>query len=248
MSSAAEKAAKSNTKPTRLRRYWREWRAFVYFVIAMLIFRGVVADWNQVPSGSMIPTILKGDRIVVDKLGYDLRVPLTSFHLLKWADPKRGDIVTFTPPESYTGSVSVYVKRLVGVPGDTVELRDGRLIINGVKATYKSVSDELNTYMAEELPELRRDTHQLREETILGQTRVIMESKRRGRRASKSFEPVIVPEDSYIVMGDNRDNSVDYRAFGFLSRDQIWGRAYGIAFSLDDGWMFRIERFFTDLS
>ena len=69
---------------SRPRRYWREWRGFVLFIVVMLLFRSAIADWNQVPTGSMIPSILEGDRIVVDKLAYDLRVPFTFVRLARW--------------------------------------------------------------------------------------------------------------------------------------------------------------------
>ena len=96
---------------------WLEWRTLVIFLIVMVLFRSAIADWNQVPSGSMKPTILEGDRVVVNKLAYDLKVPFTTWHVAQWADPKRGEIVTFYSPDDE----KLLIKRVIGVPGECVE-------------------------------------------------------------------------------------------------------------------------------
>src|SRR5258706_9248761 len=119
----------------RLMKLWNEYRSFVLFVILMIIFRSAFADWNTVPTGSMKPTILEGDRILVNKLAYDLRVPLIHISIIKFADPKRGDIVVFDSKAADTR----LVKRVIGLPGDIVEMRDNRLVINGVEARYSNV-------------------------------------------------------------------------------------------------------------
>src|SRR5258706_10461862 len=114
---------------------WYEYRGFTLFVILMVIFRSAVADWNTVPTGSMKPTILEGDRILVNKLAYDVRVPLTHVSLFRIDDPKRGDIIVFDSKAADTR----LVKRVIGLPGDIVEMQDNRLRINGVEARYSSV-------------------------------------------------------------------------------------------------------------
>src|SRR5437762_4621370 len=114
---------------------WHEYRSFVLFVILMIIFRSALADWNTVPTGSMKPTILEGDRILVNKLAYDLRVPLTHISVLRFADPQRGDIVVFDSQAADTR----LVKRVIGLPGDVVEMMNNRLRINGVEARYSKV-------------------------------------------------------------------------------------------------------------
>ena len=112
---------------------WRSWvRPLVAVLIVMVTFRSAVADWNDVPTGSMKPTILEGDRIFVNKLAYDLKIPFLHRPLLEWSEPKRDDIVTFRSPLDGT----LFVKRVVGVPGDRIELRDNRLLVNGEAATY----------------------------------------------------------------------------------------------------------------
>ena len=111
-------------------------------VVALLIatsFKSAIADWNDIPSGSMKPTILIGDRIFVNKLAYDLKVPYTSLHLTKWSDPKRGDIVVFYSPKDGKR----LIKRVVGLPGDTLAMRQNRLFINGQFVKYEPLPQEI---------------------------------------------------------------------------------------------------------
>jgi signal peptidase I len=128
----------ANPTDERVSRLWREWRGFLLFVVVMVVFRSAVADWNQVPTGSMKPSILIGDRIVVDKLAYDLRIPFTLVRLARWAQPERGDVVTFPSPIDETQ----YVKRVIGLPGDTIELRKNHLFVNGEAARYTELGDD----------------------------------------------------------------------------------------------------------
>ena len=107
---------------------WRkEIRPLLILAVVLFSIRSSLADWNDVPTGSMRPTILEGDRVFVNKLAYDLKVPFTTWHLAQWDNPQRGDIVVFYSP--YDGKR--LVKRVVGLPGDILELRDNSLIING---------------------------------------------------------------------------------------------------------------------
>ena len=113
-------------KTGKIRSVWLEWRALLIFLAVMVLFRSAIADWNQVPSGSMKPTILEGDRVVVNKLAYDLKIPFTTWHLTEWADPQRGEIVTFYSPDDDI----LLIKRVIGVPGDVVSMRNNQLYIN----------------------------------------------------------------------------------------------------------------------
>ena len=105
-------------------------RGFLIFLLCFGFFRSAVADWNPIPSGSMRPTLLEGDVVLVDRLAYNLKVPLTDIVLLPLGDPRRGDVVTFSSP---VDGVRL-IKRLVALPGDVVELRDDVLFINGSRA------------------------------------------------------------------------------------------------------------------
>lgn len=226
----------------RIRTIWRDWRAFVLFIAIMLVFRSAIADWNQVPSGSMLPTILVGDRIVVDKIAYDLRLPFTLTRLARWHEPERGDVVTFPSPEDER----LLVKRIVGVPGDIVSLDNNVLTINGERADYTTV--EGGELPVSTVPDPFR--YRFFHETVLGHERMIMVHEARYAASTSSFGPVTVPEGMFLMLGDNRDNSRDSRVIGFVSRDRILGRAETIAFSLDydNYYQPRRERFFASLT
>jgi len=213
-----------------LTRAWREYRGFALFIVSMIVFRSALADWNVVPTGSMKPTILEGDRILVNKLAYDLKIPLTHVSIYKLDDPKRGDIVVFDSKLADTR----LVKRVIGIPGDTVEMRDNRLAINGIEAQYSSVA-----YAADAMFAI---------ESCLGTSHRI-ELARSGAGRLSSFGPIKVPEDRYLVLGDNRDNSADSRVYGFIPRDEIIGNATTVVLSLDYDHYYvpRADRFFRAL-
>jgi signal peptidase I len=131
-------------KPSHRR--WREYRSLALFIVLMLGFRSSWADWVQVPTGSMNPTILEGDRLLVNKHVFGLRVPLSLVHLTAGEDPRRGDIVVFDSPRDGTS----LVKRVVAVPGDTLAMDGERLIVNGQAATYApGDAAAVNTLLAE---------------------------------------------------------------------------------------------------
>lgn len=224
----------------RLQRFWQDWRSFFVFVAVMLVFRSAVADWNQVPSGSMKPSILVGDRIVVDKLAYDLRVPFTLRRVAEWGAPQRGDVVTFPSPVDDR----LYVKRVIGLPGDLVELRRNRLFVNSVEADYQPLS-------ATQVSELAVDNTQDYEffvESILGNERIVMLSKHPRNQGYSTQRPVRVPDGAYLMLGDNRDESGDFREIGWVGRERVLGRAHAIAFSVDwDHYSPRLDRFFRQL-
>ena len=209
---------------------WREYRGFAVFIVLMVIFRSALADWNVVPTGSMKPTIVEGDRILVNKLAYDFKVPLTHISLHKFADPARGDIVVFDSRAADTR----LVKRVIGLPGDIVEMKDNRLTINGIAARYSGIEDAADATF--EIESYLNMSHRI-------------ELARTGPSRLSTFGPVMVPKDHYLVLGDNRDNSADSRVYGFIPRDEIAGNAKTIVLSLDydDYYLPRADRFFRPL-
>jgi signal peptidase I len=217
-------------------RFWREWlRGLLVILVAMSAFRSAVADWNDVPTGSMKPTILEGDRIVVNRLAYDLKVPFTRWRVARWAEPQHGDVVVLCSPADGTR----LVKRVVGLPGDLVELRDNRLLLNGQPARFELVA-RVGAGDGEPARLVARE----RLDALDHRIQIVPESP-----APRSFRPLRVPAGSYFVMGDNRDQSADSRYFGFVGRDDILGRVTGIAASLDITHSFkpRWERFGSGL-
>ena len=221
--------------------FWREWRGFFVFVALMLLFRSAIADWNHVPSGSMNPGIIAGDRVVVDKIAYDVRWPFTLNRINRWSHPERGDIVTFPSPEDQR---TLLIKRVVGVGGDKIELHDNRLFINDVPAVYTVLDKE----EIERLHLTANDRVVYVREEIFEHSRVIQ--WHRGRRSRiADFGPYTLADDEYFMMGDNRDDSRDSRSIGAIERDRVIGRAHTISFSFDvDGyWLPRLRRFFIYL-
>lgn len=208
-------------------------RGFLIFVICFGFFRTAIADWNPIPSGSMRPTILDGDVVLVNRLAYDFKVPLTDISLARLADPQRGDIVTFSSPKDGTR----LIKRLVAVPGDIVEMKNDVLVINQHAAEYSDITivDEpvghgINLKAA-------RATEQ-----VGGSHRTVQFLPLVGGK--RSFGPVVVPADHYFMLGDNRNNSEDSRFIGFVPRHVLIGRASRTLVSADitGNWLPRVER------
>ncbi|HEY4416840.1 MAG TPA: signal peptidase I [Verrucomicrobiae bacterium] len=224
----------------RVRQYWqREIRPLLILAVVLFSIRSSFADWNDVPTGSMKPTILEGDRVFINKLAYDLKVPFTTWHLAEWANPQRGDIVVFYSPQDGTR----LVKRVIGLPGDTIELRDEQLVINGQPMNYAS----LNTDISGQLSGTEQQDSRFATERLTGHTHAVMAIPR--LPAKRTFGPVQVPEGKYFMMGDNRDNSFDSRYFGTVDRKQIIGKATSVVMSLDkkDYYLPRTQRFFKPL-
>jgi signal peptidase I len=194
------------------------------FLLLMTVFRSAFADWVQVPSGSMNPTIVEGDRILINKLVFGLRIPFTTVRITEGAVPARGDIVVFDSPK--TGIT--LIKRIIGVPGDVLEMRRDELFINGTPLGYQATSVETGADM---LASTRRIDHEFAEEGLPGKPHPIMVLP--NREALRDFGPVAVPQGQYFMMGDNRDNSEDSRFIGTVSRDAIIGRASRVVVSLD---------------
>ena len=225
----------------RLKSFWREWRTLIIFLVVMVLFRSAIADWNQVPTGSMKPTILEGDRVVVNKLAYDLKVPFTTWHLAQWDDPSRGEIVTFYSP----ADEKLLIKRVIGVPGDVVKMRNNQLYINDEPATYNRLDDDI----VNQLDYHQRRTHSFFSEQYGNFEHPVMLVPSPPNDYN-SFGPIEMPEDQYLMLGDNRDNSRDSRRIGLISRDRITGRAFTVAFSVDYEayYMPRADRFFHSLN
>lgn len=228
-------------EPGKLAEIWAEWRTLIIFLTVMVLFRSAIADWNQVPSGSMKPTILEGDRVVVNKLAYDLKVPFTTWHLAQWSDPQRGDIVTFYSPDDE----ELLIKRVIGVPGDVVKMRNNQLYINAKPATYTRLDAEI----VNQLDYYQRRTHAFFNEKY-GETEHAVMLRPMPPNEYNSFGPIEIPIGQYMMLGDHRDNSRDSRRIGLVSRERITGRAHTVAFSVDyeEYYLPRLDRFLRPLN
>lgn len=221
-------------------KHWlRANKGFLAFLLLFGVFRTAVADWNPIPSGSMRPNLLEGDVVLVNRLAFDLKLPLTNVVLAHLGEPQRGDVVTFYSPSDGTH----LIKRLIAVPGDVVEMRDERLVINGTPLAYKNSGASV-----EALPGGAQVAALQLQETLDG----------RGHRiqllpqieARRDFGPVTIPADQFMMLGDNRDNSADSRYIGLVPRKLLIGRAERVLVSADmlGNWHPRTERFGMSLA
>lgn len=222
----------------------KEWGGFIILLLGLFTFRSIIADWNAVPTGSMKPTILEGDRIWVNKLSYGLRIPFTNIRVATLGEPKRGEIVVFPEPE--TGRR--YIKRAVAIAGDKVEVRDNRLYINDFEVGYQPYT---STQVAQfgEIPQspnenARRIEPQYYMENIDGHKHSISVLT-----PFSNWGPEVVPEGHFFAMGDNRDESRDSRYIGFIPNDTLIGKATRVAWShnYDNYYLPRKERFFKPI-
>jgi signal peptidase I len=185
----------------RVRKILRELTTLTAFVAIVLIARGSFADHYHVPTGSMLPTVQLGDRILVDKRAYGLRVPATTWYVVEFEGPQPGDVVVLESPESG----EVLLKRVVAIAGDRVAVRSGRLIIDGRPIPIEVTAEGL-------LERLGDGTHSLKLD----------------QGGGPNLGPVVVPPGMVLVMGDNRGSSHDGRMFGFVGRQVVMGRALGV--------------------
>lgn len=212
-----------------LYKLWKNNRSLIVFICLMSVFRSAVADWYEVPTGSMKPTIVEGDRIFTDKMAYDLKLPFTKVSLLKISKPKRGDIIVFDS----VAANNRLIKRVVGIPGDTIEFNNNVLTINGQTLDYTQLDETIVSVDQNE--DLLGVKHQIR---IAKHTSV-----------QQSFAAIVVPDGYYLAMGDNRDSSADSRVIGLVPHREILGKATRVILSLDydDYYLPRKNRYLTKL-
>lgn len=183
---------------------------FLIIVFTLFASRSSLADWYLVPSGSMQPSIVEGDRILVNKMAYQLELPFTDIGLFKTGTPRRGDIVVINSKAADTR----LVKRLIGLPGDTISMRNNQLTINGRAISYLDIADS-----HEPIEQLAGAAHKIR----------LIPSD----NSPDNFVTVTVPDEHYLVLGDNRNNSADSRVYGFVPAVELQGRAFKVLISLD---------------
>ncbi len=191
----SEKPAQPAAKPIKEKHIVREYaESILIAVLLALVIRTFIVQAFKIPSGSMEDTLAIGDHILVNKFIYGSKIPFTGGNrVMKFRDPRQGDVIVFEYPEDPSKD---FIKRVVGTPGDTVEVKDKRVYVNGkLYANPHEIHKELDTIPRELQPRDNKD-------------------------------PVKVPPGSYFVMGDNRDRSYDSRFWGFVSMDKIKGLAF----------------------
>jgi signal peptidase I len=196
-------------------------RSFLLGVLLLFAVRWSFADQYRVPSESMFPQLHIGDHIGVNKMAYDLKVPFTNQNLKHISEPQRGDVIVFIWPGDNS---STFVKRLIGVPGDHIQIENGFLTINGKKMESVSFDEAQAVQLYDE--HLEEHTYHV---------------QRVPKAARVENIDLVVPEGEYFFMGDNRDNSLDSRYWGFVKREALKGK---VGFVL---WNIRFDNFLPNI-
>jgi len=204
-------------------------RSFFPVILIVLLLRSFVVEPFRIPSGSMMPTLLVGDFILVNKFAYGLRWPVLNSKFVDLGEPERGDVVVFRFPQDESVD---YIKRVIGVPGDQIYYRDKTIYVNGEPLEQVPLGSYLGengraTGLLEAVEEIDDREHEIlinpRTGDLPRSCRVLADG------------PVTVPEGKYFVMGDNRDNSNDGRCWGFVPEANLVGKAFAIWMSWDGG-------------
>lgn len=198
------------------RRAWEWARSILAAFVLFLMIRTFLVEAFRIPTGSMENTLLVGDFLLVNKAIFGGRVPFTRVRLPAFASPRRGDVVVFVPPHDPGRN---YVKRLIAVPGDTVAMRDKALVVNG--------SPQAEPYARHD------DPNDVRSRQMTWQCEYLAGAHGDCSPSRDSWGPLVVPDDQYLVLGDNRDDSEDSRYWGFVPRDAIRGRPLFIYYSFE---------------
>jgi signal peptidase I len=202
-------------------------RAIFWAALIALAIRSFVIEPFKIPSGSMIPTLLVGDYVLVNKFAYGLRLPFTGTLLIPIGAPKRGDVVVFRFPDDPSED---YIKRVIGLPGDRIEVRDKRLYLNGKLVDRKEEGEYVQPPGDIGGPPIAQRFLETNPEGI---QYTILQAMPEAPPGPAPAGPWIVPEGEYFMMGDNRDNSLDSRLWRqhFVSPDAIKGKAFMIHWS-----------------
>ena len=213
------KSEKYNHRPKLV-----QWSIELFPVLLLVfVFRGFIFEPFRVPSNSMMPTLLTGDFIVVNKFDYGFRLPITNTKLVEFSKPNRGDVIVFRYPnyEKNPGYSGVdFIKRIVAIPGDVISYSDDQLVINDKAIEIKNIGPYIGVDSGKSM-----NNYKLAQEFISALPHEILINP---NRRSKGIPEITIPEGHYFVMGDNRSHSSDSRFWGFVPEEYIIGRAIGI--------------------
>jgi signal peptidase I len=234
----------SETQPDKHKNksFYKEWiEPFLIAAVVALFIRQFVVEAFKIPSGSMKPTLTIGDHLLVNKFVYGPRIPFTDTRIYQGQEPKRGEIIVFKFPEDESKD---FIKRVVGLPGDKIEIKNGTLFINDQPVPVTPKGEYVDKEMRfDKEYDIKAKVFEEQLGTVKHSIQYLHDQK------GYNFGPRLVPQESVFVMGDNRDNSQDSRFWGFVKYNKILGRALIIYWSWDgaDRWV-RWERIGTLLN
>ncbi len=198
---------------------WAEYsKSFFPVLVVVFGLRSFLVEPFQIPSGSMIPTLLVGDYIAVNKFAYGIRLPIIKTKIIPIDDPKRGDVVVFFPPNE----TRYFIKRLVGLPGDTVQIINNVVYVNNQPASQQPI-ESLSAIVDAQAP---CPSYIVANEQLSDKLHHIQRCNAPGYRGKEGTWQV--PQGHYFMMGDNRDNSSDSRFWGFVPEQNIVGKAFAV--------------------
>lgn len=217
---------------------WVEWGAsFFPVILIVFVLRSFVVEPFKIPSGSMIPTLLVGDFIAVNKFTYGIRLPVINKKIIDLNSPQRGDVVVFRyPPDPSLD----YIKRIVGLPGDRVAYLNKRLTINGKPVPLEKTGEYLDAERMFYTPKFNEKLGEVEHMLLIEEDTPafvphVMQFPDRDKCLYNSEGVVCeVPQGHYFVMGDNRDNSQDSRVWGFVPDENLVGKAFWVWFNFSD--------------
>lgn len=243
----SEQTSGLTTELTKKQKVKKEVKSIVLIVASVLIFRSVLFEPFRIPSGSMIPTLMIGDFILVNKFAYGFKVPFSDISLLGInsdpiylfgeSTPKRGDVVVFKYPSD--PSIN-YIKRVIGLPGDSIEIRDKRVYINDQEIETSETDGKV---IMEDMDEKFKNYNLKFYDATTGEHKHVIQQDQ-DNYYKTDYEKRVIPAGKYFVMGDNRDFSYDSRFWGYVDHKEIKGRAVLVWFSMifpfgDDSFKFR---------
>lgn len=218
--------------------WWVEYSiSFFPVILVVFLLRSFVVEPFKIPSGSMIPTLLIGDYILVNKYDYGIRLPVIHTKVIPIGEPHRGDVMVFRYPDDPSLD---YIKRVIGLPGDTVEYHDKRLTINGHLVPEQRIADYLVKSTMQYYQRYVEDLDGVKHEILLDKdapayvARPVAFPFENDCHYNNGGVTCKVPSGHYFVMGDNRDNSSDSRFWGFVPEANIVGKAFFIWLNLDE--------------
>jgi len=214
-----------------IQKFWQNNKGILLGLFLLLFFRSAIADWYHVPSSSMEPNVLIGDRVWVNKLAYDVKVPFSDINLNRHAEPEVGDVIVFQSKAANNR----LIKRVIGLPGDKIAMQDNRLLVNGQPVPIERLDEQqwFDDFLKDRDQAVYfKENHSLDADAD-GHQAFPIRISRFLHGVPSSFYEIEVPADHYWVMGDNRDNSADSRVIGLVPRVELVGRAERIVVSLD---------------